>query len=170
MKKLLALVLACSLSSVVHAAVPTAESIERLLALMQAEKLLEGLRPQIDGVMKTSMEQALQGKPVTPAEQAILDNFRSKAVAIVQSELTMAKLKPMYIDIYAKNFTQEEVDGLIAFYETPVGQAYVAKMPAVMQMIMAEMPQRLNPMMRQMQKAADDMKKELADLKKKQGR
>lgn len=170
MKKLLALILVFGLSTAAHAAAPTPESIEKLLRLMQAEKMLDGVRPQLDNMMKASMAQATQGKAVSPEEQKILDNYRAKAVAIVQNELTMPKLKPMYIDIYAKSFTQEEINGLIAFYDSPAGKAYVAKMPVVMQSIMADMPRRLNPMLQQMQKATEEMKKELDDLKKKKGK
>lgn len=170
MKKLLALILVFGLSAAAHAAAPTPESIDKLLGIMHAEKMLDAMRPQIDNMMKSSMEQAAQGKTVSPEEQKILDNFRAKATAIVQNELTVEKLRPMYVDIYSKNFTQEDINGLIAFYESAPGKAYIEKMPMVMQSIMADMPKRLNPMMQEMQKATEEMKKELADLKKKEGK
>ena len=168
MKKFLTLIFAFCLSTATYAAPPTPESVDKLLKLMQMEKMLDAVRPQIDSIMKSSMEQATQGKTASPEEQKILDNFRAKAVAITQNELTMEKMKPMYVDIYTKNFTQSDIDGLIAFYESPAGKAYIEKMPAVMQSLMADMPKRLNPMMQEIQKAAAEMKKELADLKKSQ--
>ena len=170
MKKLLALIVAFGICSAAHAAAPTTESIEKLLDVMQAESMIDSIKPQIDNMMKASMQQALQGRTMSPDERKVLENFRAKSTAVVQKELTMAKLKPLYIDIYAKNFNQEEIDGLIAFYSSPTGKAFVAKMPAVMQSIMLEMPRRLNPMMQEIEKAAEEMKKELEALKKNQGK
>ena len=46
--------------------------------------------------------------------------------------MTWAKLEPTVIQIYRETYTQAEIDGLIAFYKSPVGQASVAKTPQVM--------------------------------------
>jgi hypothetical protein len=170
MKKILTLIFAFCVSTAAHAAPPTPESIEKLLKVTQAENMLNAMWPQIDNMMKAAMTQATEGKPVSPEEQKILDGFRAKAVSITQSELTMDKMKSMYIDVYSRNLSQEDVNGLISFYESATGKAFVEKMPLIMQSVMAEMPKRLTPMMQGMQKAAEEMKKELEDLKKKQGK
>ena len=46
-------------------------------------------------------------------------------------------MKPLYVQLYRDTFEQEEVDGLLAFYASPTGQAFVNKMPMVMQKSMA---------------------------------
>jgi uncharacterized protein len=168
MKKILTLIFAFCISATAGAAAPSPESIEKLLKITQAEKMVNGMLPQIDNMMKAMTMQATQGKTMNPEEQKILDSFRAKVVATTQAEMTFDKWKPMYIDIYSRNFSQEDVNGLIAFYESAAGKAFVEKMPVVMQSIMGEMPKRLAPMMQEMQKAAEEMKKELDDLKKKQ--
>jgi hypothetical protein len=43
--------------------------------------------------------------------------------------------------------TQEEVDGIVAFYKTPPGQAMVQKLPALMQASGQRMQQQLAPVM-----------------------
>jgi hypothetical protein len=45
----------------------------------------------------------------------------------VRDEFKWEKLKPMYIQAYRETFDQAEIDGLIAFYKTPVGQSYIKK-------------------------------------------
>ena len=55
-----------------------------------------------------------------------------------------------------------EIDGMIAFYKTPAGQAVIKKMPALMQQIMAEMPAMMGPLMQKMQPLAQQL---AADLK-----
>jgi hypothetical protein len=44
-----------------------------------------------------------------------------------------AKIKPVFNQIYRDVFEQEEVDGLIAFYQSSAGKAYLTKMPQVIQ-------------------------------------
>jgi hypothetical protein len=51
--------------------------------------------------------------------------------------MSWEKMKPMYVQLYRDTFEQEEVDGLIAFYKSPAGQAYVTKMPLLMSKSMA---------------------------------
>jgi len=43
----------------------------------------------------------------------------------------------MTIPIYDKHLTHEEIRGLIAFYQTPLGAKLIAKMPAIAQDSMA---------------------------------
>jgi len=166
MKKLLALIFTFSVFTAAQAAPPTQESVEKVLSDMQVGKTLDAIRPKVYTMMKASIDQATQGKVLSPAVQKIVDNFRDKAVAIVESELTADKLMPIYVSIYTKSFTQEEIDGLIAFYESPAGKAYITKMPLVAQSVMAEMPRLMNPMIQDMQKATEEMKQEIAALNK----
>jgi hypothetical protein len=167
MKHLATLVCAICLSISAHAAAPTPESVDKLLVLAHAEKILDAISPQIDGMMKSIMAQAGKGKTLSAGEQEVADRFRAKAATVINEELTMVKLKPMYVEIYTTNFTQEEIDGLISFYESPVGKAFVAKMPAVVQAIMAEMPKRMRPMMQKMEQVGKEMQEELEALKNK---
>ena len=46
-------------------------------------------------------------------------------------------MRPIYLGIYRETFDQAEIDGLIAFYRSPIGQSFVRKMPAVVQRSMA---------------------------------
>ena len=71
----------------------------------------------------------------------------------MREEMTWDKLRPLYVQIYQESFTQEEIDGLIAFYESPAGVAFVEKMPFVMQKSMSIMQSRMAPMMEKMKAA-----------------
>ncbi len=79
------------------------------------------------------------------------------------------KLEPMYVRVYQKSFTQEEVDGLIAFYRTPAGQALINKMPVVMQNMMTEVQQMMHPMMQAMKRMQQEVVAEIQAVKKKSG-
>lgn len=57
----------------------------------------------------------------------------------MHDEMSWAKMKPQYVRLYVETFDQDEVDGLLAFYATPAGQAMINKMPIVMPKMMGVM-------------------------------
>jgi hypothetical protein len=76
----------------------------------------------------------------------------------------------MYVRVYQKTFTQQEIDGMLAFYKTPAGQAVISKMPAAMQNTMNEMQQLMGPVMQKMQRLQQDVVAEMkAEAKNKGG-
>ena len=117
----------------------------------------------MDEMMKNAMQQALQGQTVTPKQQKIIDDMQTKTVAVLKEELNWESLEPLYIQIYSESFSQEEIDGMLAFYETPAGQALIKKMPVVMQKSMVEMQKRMGTLMQKLQKIQQDA---LGELKK----
>ena len=65
-----------------------------------------------------------------------------------------AKLKPSFAAIYADTFTQEEVDGLIAFYDGPIGQSLIAKTPELTLRSLQMMQQRMGPVLQRVEQIA----------------
>ena len=143
------------LSSVLTCAVaqPTSESIEALLTLTKTEALVESVYGNVEQAMRQGMAQAVAGKNLSAEQQRYLEATPKRFVTIMREELSWESLKPMYIEIYRDSFTQEEIDGLIAFYQSPVGMAFVNKMPIVMQKSMTSMQARMQPMMEKMKAA-----------------
>jgi hypothetical protein len=94
---------------------------------------------------------ATQGQSVPPGAQAVFDKCRADVVTVLKEQFTWDKLEPMYQRIYQKSFSQDEVNGMIAFYKTPAGQSVVSKMPLVMQNTMGETMKMMGPMMQRIQ-------------------
>jgi len=157
-------VLLLLLSSVLTcvAAQPTSESIETLLTLTKTEALVESVYGNVEQAMRQGMAQAVAEKKLSAEQQRYLEATPKRFVTIMREELSWESLKPMYIEIYRDSFTQEEIDGLIAFYQSPVGMAFVNKMPIVMQKSMTSMQARMQPMMEKMKAA---MRQVLEDAK-----
>lgn len=144
---LLSSVLTCA------AAQPTSESIETLLTLTKTEALIESVYGNVEQAMRQGMARAVAGKSLSAEQQRYLEATPQRFVTIMREELSWENLKPMYIEIYRDSFTQEEIDGLIAFYQSPVGMAFVNKMPIVMQKSMTSMQARMQPIMEKMKAA-----------------
>ena len=78
-------------------------------------------------------------------------------MALMKELLDWKKLEPIYVRIYQKTFTQQEIDGMIAFYKTSAGQAVISKMPAAMQNTMDEMQGLMAPVMEKMQRMQQEV-------------
>ena len=164
MKRWIAMGLLVACSAGAFAAPATPESVERMLAASKAEALLDGMRPQVHAMMVAAAKQASQGKPVTPQEQKLFTKFLEKVDGVIADETAFTKLKPMFIEIYSANFSQEEVDGITAFYGSPVGQSLLSKQPAVIQAVLQGMPHRLAGMTEKLKKLDQEMRAELKAL------
>ena len=168
MKILPAVFLAAALAfatTSLQAAPPSDASINKLLEVSKAGKLMDSVWAQMDGFMKTSMQQVTKGKPLSADEQAIMDKQQAKIIAVMKDELSWAKIKDGFVQVYRETFSQEEIDGIIAFYQSPAGQAFIDKQPALMKNTMAFMQQRMGPIMQKIQQRAEETAKELAAAK-----
>jgi uncharacterized protein len=149
---------------------PSEASIKQLLEVAQARKLVDSIMMQMDNLMQQSIAQATKGQTVPPKVQKEIDQGRGEALAMMKDLLDWSKLEPLYVRVYQKSFSQQEVDGMIAFYKTPAGQAVIGKMPAVMQNTMDEMQQMMAPVMQKIQKMQQDVVAEMkAETKNKGG-
>lgn len=107
-------------------------SLRELLQVTQTHKVQDAMMAQVDGIMRRASIQAMAGHQIDGGAQKIIDVQTSKLNHVLMQQLDWKRLEPMYIDIYRKNFTQKEVDDMLAFYRSPSGQSMVAKLPAMM--------------------------------------
>ena len=73
----------------------------------------------------------------------------------------------MYVHIYQKSFSQEEVDSLIALYKTPASQMLLNKMPLALQNTVAEVQQLMQPVVQRIQRLQQDVLAEIQAEKRK---
>ena len=164
--------LSCSIaSSVVLAAdkPPSEASIKELLDVTQVRKLLDATMSQMDAFMQQAMQQVTQGQAITPELQKEIEKSRAEAMAMMKEILDWNRLEPMYVRVYQKSFTQQEIENLIAMYKTPAGQTLLTKMPVVMQNTMTEMQQLMQPMMQRIERMQQKIMAEIQAEKKKSG-
>lgn len=105
MKRILVAIAISGATLFAHATVPTPEAIDRLLVLVQAEKLLDTVKPQVYAMARASVDKALKGRQPTSDEQKVLDAYITKTTNIIADSITMERLKPLYIQLYTQYFT-----------------------------------------------------------------
>lgn len=150
--------------AVANDAPPTEASIRELLEITEAHKLLDNMRGQVDGMIKSTMQDQLRGVEATPAKQAILDDMRTKMLAVMDESLNWDAMLPLYIKTYQESFTQTELDGITRFYKTPAGKAYVKKMPVVMQNMMGQVQGLIKPMQQKLGQIQHDASQRIKAL------
>ncbi|NNP71358.1 hypothetical protein A7P53_02775 [Acinetobacter defluvii] len=131
------------------AAPASTQSIEELLKITKTEQLIEQTQAQVLPVMQESMNQSLesQGRTLTDKEKIKIEKYLKESNTLILNELNWKALKQDFIQIYAESFSQEEIDGLITFYKTPVGQSTIEKMPMVMNKSMTLMQSKIQSLM-----------------------
>lgn len=105
-------------------------SIERLIALMD----LDQMAVQTSAAMREQLVNAIrQGNPNFPddAMDIVIDTFEEESKGFVANSFDEVPA------IMAKYYTTDEIDQIIDFYDTPVGQKSLKVMPQLMQEIQA---------------------------------
>jgi hypothetical protein len=100
-------------------------AIRHLMDITEVSKLGENIQSYI-----THQVQEVAGRAVAPDKvQKFMDTFSTK----FNTTASPAAVTDAMVTIYAKNFSMEDVQGLIQFYETPLGQRVVKSMPEISQ-------------------------------------
>lgn len=162
MKKWMLCLLLATLSPVFAASAAPADeaSVRELLEVTKTRQILDQVYEQMDTMYAGSMRQAFGGT-LSADQEARVARLSSRMMALMKKELSWDVLAPIYIDIYTKTFTEEEVQGMLAFYRTPGGQAVIDKMPLVMQHSMEAMQSRMGSLVPAMQKMlAEELQQE----------
>ncbi|MDQ7969133.1 MAG: DUF2059 domain-containing protein [Oxalicibacterium faecigallinarum] len=162
MKSLITLLLALTVSGAALAEKPSAESIEKLLIVTDSDKVMDQMFDHLDGFMKNMVNQSVQQNKMNEEGRKVMDNFMARMVKVMREELSWEQTKPIYVQVYSENFTQQEVDDLLTFYATPTGKALIEKMPVVMGKSMELTQARIGPMMQRMQR---EMRAAVAEVK-----
>ncbi|MFT5367755.1 MAG: hypothetical protein ACI8V2_002716 [Candidatus Latescibacterota bacterium] len=91
---------------------------EKLLTVMELQKTIEQSFAAVTKMIPG------QDNP-SATDKRVLD--------MIMQELSWDTIKHGYITLYADLFTEKELKDLTAFYESPVGQAFVKKQPELTQ-------------------------------------
>jgi hypothetical protein len=121
------------------------QAVRRLMTVTHVRELTE---QSFETILKQQLEQMPQLAPYA----SVLRNF-------YREQLGWSVLEPDLTRIYLEVFTEPEITEMVAFYQTPLGQKMLAKMPQLlaksnevtsrrMQAAMPQLMQRLEAAMR----------------------
>jgi hypothetical protein len=151
MRKLLVAALLAAFSVATTAAPPSDASIKTLLAATKAEEAFEAIYENLETPARQLVAQVLARDDLSQAQRRILEEAPKRVSDLVRQEMSWAKYEPDMLAIYRDNFTQAEVDELIAFYQSPVGRSFASKSPQIAQRSIAMVQVRIQQVMPKMQ-------------------
>ena len=160
MRRFAALLTALLVAGAASAAPPSEASIDDLLAATRVERLLDSMLVNVEQTMRESMTRAAGPQPPSAEQRRVIDAGIAKFIAVMREEMSLARMRPLYAEIYRDTFTQEEMDGLLAFYRSPIGAAFIEKMPVVLQKSQSVVQTRLGPLMEKMKSAMNQTMEE----------
>jgi uncharacterized protein len=101
------------------------QAIRHLLDLTEISKMGENISQAISRQVQEAVGRGLAEDQVPK----FMETFNSKFT----SAAPPAKVTDAIVPIYAKHFTMEDIQGLVKFYESPLGTKLVKEMPQVVQ-------------------------------------
>ncbi|WP_120518226.1 DUF2059 domain-containing protein [Chitinophaga barathri] len=118
MKKLVCTMLVCIFcaQTVFSQTEPTPEKVKELMQLTGAANLGIQMMNNMIGEFRTMLPHV---------DSTFWQDFAK--------EVKVDEMVDLVVPIYQKHFTSQDVDGLIAFYKTPLGRKTVAQLPLVTQ-------------------------------------
>lgn len=130
-------------------------SVEKLLEIIEAGRMHQTTVQEMAQMIDQSTRQILPRIP--PAKRAEFRQTMVQLDVILREEMNWEKIKPQYIRIYAETFTQQEVDDLIAFYQTPSGRSFIKKQPEVTQKTADLSQEKMKVMMERLTKIMEEI-------------
>jgi len=136
LKTLLLPFAALALCANAFAAPPSDASLERLFEVQRMESMLDqsfqGLqRTQNFVLSEPDIQESLRNIPEEKRPQvvAILKKYAEQSVADINTPKVRAQMRKVALEEMKAFYTQEEVNALIDFYSTPIGQSILDKTP-----------------------------------------
>jgi len=134
---------------------PDAPSREQLLKLF---KTLE-IKQQMDAVRKTlhnSMEEQFSQSTMdlTPKQKSEIAKLESDLFDKFMDDDYINNAMDAMIPVYQRHFTSSDVETLLAFYSTAVGQKFLHEQPQILAEVM---PKMMNDMQGKLQKEMDEI-------------
>ena len=131
-----------------------------LLALMDMDQLLPSMREQMESAISAQIEQVAECEAMKPAIQ----DYSRNMTALITTQLNAESFMPEIAQIYVDVFTQEELEAVLEFYRSPIGQKMLAKTPELMQRSMAIGQQKMAELMPKIEVAVDEFSEKIAAL------
>jgi hypothetical protein len=121
--------------------------IERILSLTNADATMDQVFNQ-----RKAMTASAVPAGTTPEQRARAQEVQNKIFDLVKSRMNWDKMRPQYVKLYDETFADEEITGIFAFYQSPVGHAMLEKMPALISKTMAVVQSQMVDLMPEIQR------------------
>ncbi len=118
------------------------ELARRYVVAMNMDQSFEGMMKSMLPIVQSQMRDA---EKLTPEQHEVLAKITLDASRRMMSKM-MAKMPVLLAEV----FTEQELEGLVNFYESPIGQSLIAKSPQLSAKMAPLMPELMSEMRTEM--------------------
>ncbi|WP_407461332.1 DUF2059 domain-containing protein [Xanthomonas campestris] len=165
-RRLLVLLVLALAAPAAWAQAPSDADVNRLLAASRAQTMLDTMLPQIEAMQQQQFAQLTAQRQLDAGQQAQLQRIQDRTRQTVRKALSWSELRPMYVDLYKRSFSREDVIAMAEFYESSAGQSLLDKTPALTQNLMGAIQQKMLPLFTDLQKDLEKIVNEPAAAQK----
>ncbi len=154
--------LLCAFTLSAHAVPATEASVEKLLTLLNFEKVnavSSGTHESMRKIMRPAFE--LLFAKASDEQKKSIDARLDAHVQMIAYDLSWANRKSAYIKVYQKHFSEEEVTSLATFFSSPDGLRYVAKSSKIQRDLFVELQAMNEIVKRKIEEQVANMSKEM---------
>lgn len=145
---------------------PSVEEVMKFFSVMhvrdQMQNMLEAEQKQIKIMQDNMLRKALPD--ATPEQKAQFTETMDASMNALFKDFPIDDLLRDMVPIYQKHLTEADLNAVINFYSSPVGQRLLREMPAMtqegMRVSFARMQPKIDEMMKTMQERVQKMKSE----------
>jgi len=123
--------------------------VEEMLVLSGTPDMLKQVTEEVS---KMQVEMINRQASLSADRKAKLIDFQKQIMAKIADFIGWDKMKSDYIAIYSDVYSEEELNALINFLKTPVGQKMVKKNPQLMQKTLEIMQQKMLVLMPELER------------------
>lgn len=131
---------------------------QELVGILHSDQMISQLSTNL---MKqvTDAAQQIAGTDQTPEKKAHMDEFLKKVSTMFSQELNWDAMAPQFVTVYTTNFSEDELTGIVNFYKSPAGAAFLSKSPQVSQQVSQLVQPKLAALQTMVRAAFEDFRK-----------
>ncbi|MDC8830599.1 DUF2059 domain-containing protein [Alteromonas gilva] len=133
------------------------EKVAALLEATNADAVIDQIYTSLDGMFANMAKQY----NIKESERPAFNAHMQKVQRLMRQEMGWQQLRDPMIELYLTHYTDQEIDGMLAFYQSDVGKAMVDKMPAVMAGSMQISQNMMQSVMPKLQALSEEYRQEL---------
>jgi hypothetical protein len=136
---------------------------QQLVAVLHTENLVQQVDTNLTREFSNAAGQTVGANP-TPDQAAKLAAFQKNIAGAIDQQLGWQAIGQDFVDLYAKSFTAEQMDAIIAFYQTPAGIAFLDKTPALNAQMTQLLQSKISIAQPKLRKSLEDFRNDQAGV------
>jgi hypothetical protein len=103
--------------------------VKELFALTHVDHSLDRMRSAMQQQVQATAKNAPGAEQMTPEKKKIQQEYIDNSMKVVDQQFGWPVLEPAFLRLYSDAYSESDLDGILAFYKSPAGQAMLAKAP-----------------------------------------